>query len=88
MTSFADAARSTTRALRDLFPRTPLQRNDHLSRRFAADIWLKREDLSPVRSYKLRGAWNAMRKVRAANPAQRYKASQYYADKTGKYLPD
>jgi len=72
MTSFADAARSTTRALRDLFPRTPLQRNDHLSRRYDADIWLKREDLSPVRSYKLRGAWNAMRKVRAANPAQRH----------------
>ena len=72
MTSFSDAARSTTRALRDLFPRTPLQRNDHLSRRFNADIWLKREDLSPVRSYKLRGAWNAMRKVRAANPAQRH----------------
>ena len=38
-------------------------RNDHLSERFEADIWLKREDLSPVRSYKLRGAFNAMRKV-------------------------
>jgi threonine dehydratase len=33
-----------------------------LSDRFGADIWLKREDLSPVRSYKLRGAFNAMRK--------------------------
>jgi threonine dehydratase len=72
MTEFADAARQTTRALRDLFSRTPLQRNDFLSRKFGADIWLKREDLSPVRSYKLRGAYNAMRKVRAANPAQRH----------------
>ena len=72
MTQFADAARQTTRALRDLFSRTPLQRNDFLSRKFGADIWLKREDLSPVRSYKLRGAYNAMRKVRAANPAQRH----------------
>ncbi|MFT4148744.1 MAG: threonine ammonia-lyase IlvA [Paracoccaceae bacterium] len=72
MTSFSDAARATTRALRDLFPRTPLQRNEYLSRRYDAAIWLKREDLTPVRSYKLRGAWNAMRKVRAAHPTQRH----------------
>ena len=70
MTQFADAARSATRALRDLFDPTPLQRNEHLSARFNADIWLKREDLTPVRSYKLRGAFNAMRKVRVADPAQ------------------
>lgn len=72
MTTFADAARSATRALRELFPRTPLQRNDFLSQRYGAEIWLKREDLSPVRSYKLRGAWNAMRKVRRADPAQQH----------------
>ncbi len=71
MSDFAQAARQSTRALRELFPRTPLQRNDYLSRRFEADIWLKREDLSPVRSYKLRGAFTAMRKVRATKPDQR-----------------
>ncbi len=49
--------------MRDVFPKTPLLRNAHLSDRFGADIWLKREDLSPVRSYKLRGAYNAMRKL-------------------------
>ena len=49
--------------MRAVFPPTPLLRNDMLSARFGADIWLKREDLSPVRSYKLRGAFNAMRKV-------------------------
>ena len=70
MTRFSDTARSTTAALRALFPETPLQRNDHLSARYAAEIWLKREDLSPVRSYKLRGAFNAMRKVRAQTPGQ------------------
>lgn len=70
MTDFAQAARQSTRALRELFPRTPLQRNDHLSRRYGAEIWLKREDLSPVRSYKLRGAFTAMRKVRAVQPEQ------------------
>lgn len=70
MGGFAEAAHNTTGALRDLFDATPLQRNDHLSARYGAEIWLKREDLSPVRSYKLRGAFNAMRKVRADNPAQ------------------
>jgi threonine dehydratase len=70
MTDFAQAARNATTALRDVFPETPLQRNDHLSTRYEAEIWLKREDLSPVRSYKLRGAFNAMRKVRSANPEQ------------------
>jgi threonine dehydratase len=70
MTDFADAARQSTKRLRELFARTPLQRNDYLSRRYSADIWLKREDLSPVRSYKLRGAFTAMHKVRAAKPDQ------------------
>ena len=61
--SFQDQARAGEQAMRDVFPPTPLLRNDLLSARYNADIWLKREDLSPVRSYKLRGAFNAMRKV-------------------------
>ncbi len=59
------AARAAAEALRAVMPPTPLQRNAHLSARFGAEIWLKREDLSPVRSYKLRGAFNAMRKALA-----------------------
>jgi threonine dehydratase len=50
-------------AMRSLFPPTPLQLNDHLSARYGADIWLKREDLTPVRSYKIRGAFNFFRKA-------------------------
>ncbi len=49
--------------MRPVFPATPLLRNGLLSDRYGADVFLKREDLSPVRSYKLRGAFNAMRKV-------------------------
>jgi threonine dehydratase len=67
---FADDACASAVALRDLFPPTPLQRNDHLSARYGAEIWLKREDLSPVRSYKIRGAFTAMRKERAIHPEQ------------------
>ncbi|MEM7318846.1 MAG: threonine ammonia-lyase IlvA [Pseudomonadota bacterium] len=62
MSDFLTKARAAEQAMRDVFAPTPLQRNAHLSERFDADIWLKREDLSPVRSYKLRGAFNAMRK--------------------------
>ncbi|EBA16987.1 threonine dehydratase [Roseobacter sp. SK209-2-6] len=62
MTDFPTQARAAEAAMRDVFPPTPLQRNVHLSERFEADIYLKREDLSPVRSYKIRGAYNAMRK--------------------------
>lgn len=62
MTSDVDAALD---ALRGLFPETPLQLNEHLSARYGAEIYLKREDLSPVRSYKIRGAFNFLRKVLA-----------------------
>lgn len=62
MPPFSDAARTATEALRTLFEPTPLQRNEHLSARYDAEVWLKREDLSPVRSYKIRGAFTAMRK--------------------------
>jgi threonine dehydratase len=70
MTDLIQSASQTTDALRALFEPTPLQRNDHLSTRLGAEIWLKREDLTPVRSYKLRGAFNAMRKVLASTPVQ------------------
>ena len=56
--------------MRELFAVTPLQLNEHLSARFGARIWLKREDLSPVRSYKIRGAFNFIRKALVANPQQ------------------
>ncbi len=63
MENFVASVRQAEVALRDLFEPTPLQRNDHLSAKYGAEIWLKREDLTPVRSYKLRGAFNAMRKI-------------------------
>ena len=45
MTEFLDKVKEATKLMRALFPETPLQR----------------EDLSPVRSYKRRGAFNNMR---------------------------
>lgn len=38
--------------------KTPLIYNQHLSEKYRAEIYLKREDLQIVRSYKIRGAYN------------------------------
>jgi len=46
--------------LKKIVHRTPLQRNNHLSKKYDCNIFLKREDLQVVRSYKLRGAYNMM----------------------------
>ena len=66
MTSFADSVSNATVAVREIFPETPLQENDYLSKKFGARVLLKREDLTPVRSYKIRGAFNFFRKALAA----------------------
>ncbi len=66
MTDFKTRASDAEAALRALFSETPLQLNEHLSSRYGARIFLKREDLTPVRSYKIRGAFNFMRKRIAA----------------------
>ncbi len=44
--------------LADVVTRTPLELNARLSEATGAQVWLKREDLQPVRSYKIRGAYN------------------------------
>ncbi len=66
MNSFADRVCDAAAAVRGIFPETPLQENDYLSKKFGARVLLKREDLTPVRSYKIRGAFNFFRKTLAA----------------------
>jgi threonine dehydratase len=46
--------------LKDVVKKTPLTYNHNLSRKYGCDVYLKREDLQIVRSYKLRGAYNMM----------------------------
>ncbi|PZN57413.1 MAG: threonine dehydratase, partial [Proteobacteria bacterium] len=50
MTTFTQGVEAAAAELRALFPETPLQENPYLSRKFGAHIFLKREDLTPVRS--------------------------------------
>jgi len=49
---------------------TPLQLNIQLSDEFGCNIYLKREDLQAVRSYKLRGAYNKMFSLSAEQKKQ------------------
>ena len=44
--------------IKNVVVHTPLMKNENLSEEFSAQVFLKREDLQPVRSYKLRGAYN------------------------------
>ncbi|MCA1656472.1 MAG: pyridoxal-phosphate dependent enzyme, partial [Actinobacteria bacterium] len=50
--------RAAAKRLGDVVLRTPLERSERLSELVGGEVWLKREDLQPVRSYKLRGAYN------------------------------
>ncbi len=50
--------------------RTPLEYNAVLSERYGAEIYLKREDLQVVRSYKLRGAYNMISSLQPAEMTQ------------------
>lgn len=47
-------------ALKKVIIKTPLQLNRNLSKKYACNVYLKREDLQVVRSYKIRGAYNMM----------------------------
>ena len=44
--------------LKGIIERTPLQLNRNLSEKYGCNVYLKREDLQVVRSYKIRGAYN------------------------------
>lgn len=96
--SYKNLVKDATLKMREVFPPTPLQRNKQLSEIYGANIWLKREDLSPVRSYKIRGAFNSMRKFKnlghfvcasAGNHAQGVAfASRYFDVKSTIFMPD
>ncbi|RSK27300.1 threonine dehydratase [Bacillus sp. HMF5848] len=49
--------------LKDVVLHTPLQKNDILSERYNCNVFLKREDLQVVRSFKLRGAYNRIKSL-------------------------
>ncbi len=54
----------------DVARETPLERAPRLSARLGAEVFLKREDMQPVFSFKLRGAYNRMRMLSDADKAR------------------
>lgn len=73
MTSIPSSAQGILKAkkvLENVIETTPLKLNEQLSDEFGAKILLKREDLQVVRSYKIRGAYNFMSQLNAAQKNQ------------------
>ncbi len=57
--------KSAVTTLKEVVTVTPLSQNINYSRKFDANILLKREDLQQVRSYKIRGAYNKISSLSA-----------------------
>ncbi|QED48320.1 threonine ammonia-lyase IlvA [Cytobacillus dafuensis] len=49
--------------LKDIVSHTPLQRNERLSEKYNCNVFLKREDLQHIRSFKLRGAYYSVKSL-------------------------
>ena len=58
-----EAIDKAAQVLDEILEPTPFQRNANLSDIYEAEIYLKREDLQMVRSYKIRGAYNKIRTI-------------------------
>lgn len=54
------AVKKAKERLKGVAAMTPLSLNHNISAEFKANVYLKREDLQEVRSYKIRGAYNKM----------------------------
>ena len=76
----------------DIAVETPLQRAANISARLGHEVWLKREDMQPAFSFKLRGAYNKMaqlsdvergRDVVAASAGNHAQGVALAADKLG-----
>lgn len=59
-----------TASVYDVANRTPLQRADRLSRTLHTNVHLKREDMQPVFSFKIRGAYNKIKNLSKAEKAK------------------
>jgi threonine dehydratase len=55
--------KDASQRLKGIVKHTPLEYNAGLSAKYECDIYLKREDLQIVRSYKLRGAYNMISRL-------------------------
>lgn len=49
--------------MKDIVIKTPLQRDTVLSEKYDCDVYVKREDLQLIRSFKIRGAYNLIQSL-------------------------
>src|SRR6185312_6775072 len=49
--------------LKDVVAHTPLQKNEQLSEKYDCHVYVKREDLQHIRSFKLRGAYYKIQSI-------------------------
>ena len=62
-----EAIKKASGVLEEILTPTPFQKNNNLSDIYGAEVYLKREDLQMVRSYKIRGAYNKIRSIDPEN---------------------
>ena len=62
-----EAINKASEVLEEILEPTPFKKNDNLSDMYEANVYLKREDLQMVRSYKIRGAYNKIRSIAPEN---------------------
>lgn len=62
-----EAIEKASGVLEEILTPTPFQKNNNLSDIYDAEVYLKREDLQMVRSYKIRGAYNKIRSIAPEN---------------------
>ena len=62
-----EAINNASKVLEEILEPTPFKKNDNLSDTYQANVYLKREDLQMVRSYKIRGAYNKIRSIAPEN---------------------
>ena len=71
-------------AVYDVAIKTPLQFMENLSSRLSTqspcEIYIKREDMQPVYSFKLRGAYNKLSLLSGAQPSARRKRPKSNSD--------
>jgi threonine dehydratase len=65
----ASLVESAAERLSGVVAASPLERNARLSAATGCEVWLKREDLQVVRSYKVRGAYNLIAQLDEASRA-------------------
>ena len=58
-----EAIDKASEVLGEILEPTPFMKNNNLSDVYEANVFLKREDLQMVRSYKIRGAYNKIRSI-------------------------